>query len=303
MDGLPIAVIGATGQVARALVRVARESGLTLAAAGRPDADLGGGNSVHTFLERTAPRVVINAAAYTAVDKAETDSDAAFQINAHGPGVLAAWCAERGVPLIHISTDYVFDGSKRTPYVEDDACNPLGVYGRSKLAGEDAVRAALDRHIIVRTAWVYGPDGNNFLKTMLRVGAERDVVRVVADQTGTPTAAADIAVALVAIASKVAQAQNPPVWGTYHLVAEGETTWHGFAAEIFSAAAAQGLKTPKLEAITTADYPTPAARPANSVLDTTKLRKTFGIVLPAWQKSTAGCVRELAGLSANKGTP
>lgn len=304
MDGAPIAIIGATGQLARALLRVGAECGVPLAAAGRPDADLAEPRSVRAFLERTAPRVVINAAAYTAVDKAETDSDAAFEVNATGPGMLAVWCAERGVPLIHMSTDYVFDGTKRTPYVEGDVCNPLGVYGRSKLVGEEAVRAALDGHIIVRTAWVYGPDGNNFLKTMLRVGAERDVVRVVADQTGTPTAAADIAAALMAIASTVCRADGPPVWGTYHLVAGGTTTWHGFAAEIFATAAALGFKTPRLEAITTADYPTPAVRPAYGVLDTSKLRQTFGIELPAWQQSTTDCIRQMAKTeAANKGNP
>ncbi len=294
MSGLPIAVIGASGQVAKALTKAAAERGQAIVVAGRPHVDLTDAKSVAAFLDWAQPSVVINAAAYTAVDKAETDQAAAIALNAQGPARLADWCASHGVPLIHISTDFVFDGHKTSPYCENFRRNPLSVYGQTKSAGEDGVRAALDQHIIVRTAWVYGPDGSNFLKTMLRLGAERDVVRVIADQTGTPTCAGDIAAALLDIAAQVDDKKQAARWGTYHLVAGGETTWHGFAQEIFEHAAKAGFKTPKLEAIPTADYPLPAKRPAYSVLDTAKIRDTFGIVLPPWQKGVAETVRLLA---------
>ena len=294
MSGLPIAVIGASGQVARALAKAAAKRGQAVCVAGRPDIDLTDAKTIAAFLDRSAPSIVINAAAYTAVDKAETDAAAASALNVEGPALLARWCASRGRPLIHISTDFVFDGRKGLPYREDDARNPLSVYGRTKSDGEDTVRAALDQHIIVRTAWVYGPDGSNFLKTMLRLGAERDVMRVVADQTGTPTCASDIAAALLDIVAQIEGKKQAAPWGTYHLVAGGWTTWHGFAQEIFEHAAKAGFKAPKLEAIATAEYPLPAKRPAYSVLDTAKIRDAFGIVLPPWQKGVAETVRMLA---------
>lgn len=294
MSGNAIAVIGAFGQVAQALLRAGLARGQNIAIGGRPIVNLTSPASMDIFLEQARPAIIINAAAYTAVDKAESDSAAAYALNTEGPRYLAAWCARRGVPLIQVSTDYVFDGTASRPYCEDDARHPMSVYGRSKSDGEDAVRAALASHIIVRTAWVYGPDGNNFLKTMLRLGAERDVVRVVADQTGTPTHADDIAGALLDIATAVTRGGQRPAWGTYHLVAGGTTTWHGFAEEIFAAAARAGLKVPKLEAITTADYPTPAVRPRYSVLDTTRLRQTFGLSLPDWRMRVEPAVRALA---------
>ncbi len=293
MTNGPIAVIGASGQLARALTHSAVERGVRLAIAGRPFVDLTTKDSVARFLSSAAPCLVINAAAYTAVDKAESEPDAANLLNAEAPARLAQWCAENDVPLIHVSTDYVFDGRAQTPYREDDACNPQSVYGRSKLAGEQAVRAALERHVIVRTAWVYGRDGNNFLKTMLRLASERDVVRVVADQHGTPTRASDIASRILDIAARLALDGPAAPWGTYHLVSSGQTTWHGFAAEIFASAAALGVKTPQLDAITTREYPTPAVRPAYGVLDTKKLTDTFGIALPPWQHGVADCVRQL----------
>lgn len=293
MSGQRIAIIGASGQVAGKLAGIAAERGIAAAIGGRPQVDLTDEASTRAFLETAMPSLVINAAAYTAVDKAESDAAAAAALNAEGPARLADWCAARAVPLIHVSTDFVFDGTQRTPYREDDARNPLSVYGRTKAAGEDAIRAALGQHIIVRTAWVYSDSGQNFLKTMLRLGGERDVVRVVADQAGTPTAAADIAAALLDIAAAIEGGAGAGRWGTYHLVAGGETTWHGFAAEIFRQAAALGLKTPELQAITTADYPTPAKRPAYSVLDTAKIRGAFGIELPPWQRGVEDCVLRL----------
>ena len=296
MSARPISVIGATGQVARALQRVAMARCTPLIAAGRPQADIADAASLRAFLAVSNPSLVINAAAYTAVDKAESDADAAHTINCNGPAALAALCDNAGVPLIHLSTDYVFDGRKRSPYVEDDVCVPACVYGRTKAAGEDAVRQQIARHVIVRTAWVYGPEGQNFLRTMLRLGAERDVLRVVADQRGTPTSADHLAAALLDIASEIAIAGDEAPWGTYHLTAAGETTWHGFATEIFRHEREAGRKVPRLDAITTAAYPTPAIRPQYSVLDTNKIENAFGIALPPWQAGVADCMKRLAAL-------
>ena len=293
MSAHPIAVIGATGQVARALQRAGQSRASNLVAAGRPVIDVVSNASVKRVLDGIAPGLVINAAAHTAVDQAESDEANAFRINRDGPHYIAKWCAANSVPLIHISTDYVFDGANATAYVETDACRPLNVYGRSKLAGEDAVRDALAQHVIVRTAWVYGPDGRNFLKTMLRLGADREVIEVVADQYGTPTSADDIAAALLDIGEGVLGGDGRAPWGTYHLVAGGETTWHGFAKHIFSVAAREGYKAPRVEPILTENYPTAAARPKYSVLDTTEIRRAFGIALPPWQTSVAACVGRL----------
>jgi len=224
---------------------------------------------------------VVNAAAYTAVDRAEDDREAAFRANAEAPGVLAHWCAQAGVPLVHYSTDYVFDGQGTRPYREDDATAPLGVYGASKLAGEQAIRAAGGRHLIFRTAWVYASHSANFLRTMLRVGAERDVLRVVADQIGTPTPAA-----LIADVTAQALQHDGALSGTWHLTAKGETSWHGFAEAIFADAVATGVlpRAPIVEAISTAEYPTPAKRPAYSHLDVAKLEQDFYVSLPSWQE-------------------
>jgi dTDP-4-dehydrorhamnose reductase len=243
------------------------------------------------LLDRLQPTVVINAAAYTAVDQAEQDADAAFRVNAQAPGEIARWCAAHAVPLVHYSTDYVFDGRGDTPYTEDEPTGPLGVYGRSKRDGEDAVRAAGGRHLIFRTAWVYAAHGRNFLRTMLRLGAQRDHLRVVADQIGTPTPAALIA----DITAQVLQ--NPTTLsGTWHLTASGQTSWHGFAQAIFEEALKQGVldKVPALEPITTAQYPTPAQRPAWSVLDNRRLQQDFGVSLPSWKQGLAQVMAEVA---------
>lgn len=298
MSAHPIAVIGATGQVARALQREGARRASNLVVAGRPVIDVASHASVTRVLDGIAPVLVINAAAYTAVDQAESDEAAAFRINRNGPHYLAKWCAAHSVPLIHISTDYVFDGRKQSPYSESDVCRPLNAYGRSKLAGEDAIRDALAEHLIVRTAWVYSADGRNFLKTMLRLGAERDVIEVVADQYGTPTSADDIAAALLDIGDALLRGGANAPWGTYHMVAGGQTTWHGFAKHIFAVAASESHKTPRVEPILTESYPTPAARPAYGVLGTTEIRRAFGTVLPPWQESVAACVRRLVPHSA-----
>ena len=293
-------VFGANGQVGQELLRALAPLGVvtgTTRSGVLPDgsacltADFSDPGSVVALLDATRPARVINAAAYTAVDKAESDLEAARVVNAETPGAIARWCAAHDVPLVHYSTDYVFDGSGTRPYRPDDAPAPLGVYGTSKLAGEQAIRAAGGRHLIFRTAWVYAAHGQNFLRTMLRVGAERDVLRVVADQIGTPTPAALIA----DVTARLLRADNPAS-GTWHLTATGETSWHGFAEAIFAGAVERGLlaRAPKVEAITTADYPTPAKRPAYSRLDTSSLERDFGIALPSWQAALDGVLDTLA---------
>lgn len=236
--------------------------------------------SLHGLIERCAPDIVVNAAAYTAVDRAEQERDIAFRVNAEAPGVLAEACARRGALLVHYSTDYVFDGNGTRPWREDDATAPLGVYGASKLAGEDAIQGAGARHITLRTAWVYGPHGHNFLRTMLRLGAERDELRVVSDQIGAPTPAS-------LIARVTAQALRGPLdmTGIRHLTTTGQTSWHGFATAIFEGALARGLipRSPRVVAVPTSEYPTPAKRPAYSALDVTRIKAELGITPPTWQ--------------------
>ncbi len=290
---MKIAVVGRDGQMAHSLRTLGRARGLYVFAAGRPEADVTRPETVGEFLDRVQPDLVVNAAAYTAVDKAETESEQAFLVNATGAGEVARLCSEINRPLVHISTDFVFDGSRRTPYVETDAVLPLSVYGASKAAGEMAVRRALSQHMIIRTSWVYGAHGGNFVKTMLRLGAERPELAVVTDQRGSPTSAADLANAILQIAPRLASMRDPTVWGTYHLSGAYETTWHGFATEIFRQAAVRGATVPRLKPITTMEYPTPARRPAYSVLENTKFISTFGFGLPDWRASLAGCLSEL----------
>ncbi len=297
---MKIAVIGREGQLAHELRVEGRARGHYVFATGRPGVDLLKPETAGAFLDRVDPALVINAAAYTAVDKAESDREQAFLLNATGAGELARLCAAASVPLVHISTDFVFDGTRRRPYVETDTVLPLGVYGASKAAGENAVRRAHPHHIILRTAWVYGAHGSNFVKTMLRLGAERDELGVVDDQRGSPTSARDLASAILEIAPRIAANRDPALWGTYHLTGAYETTWHGFAAEIFRQAAIRGAKAPRLKAIGTADYPTPARRPAYSVLDNTKFIDTFGFGLPDWRASLAACLNELLPPSASE---
>ena len=285
-------VAGASGQLAHALVQRSRQlAGVTVIALGRPQLDLLDPASISHALDATRPDVVINAAAYTAVDKAESDAAAAFALNRDGAGALAAAAGAAGCPIIHVSTDYVFDGNKAGAYVEDDATNPMGVYGRSKLEGEAAVAAANARHVILRTAWVYSAHGHNFLKTMLRLARERPELRVVADQLGNPTFAPHLADAILAIAAQIGSAR---LWGVYHATATSETTWHGFASAIIAAAKPLGVPQVTVVPITTADYPTPARRPANSCLDCSKLERAFGLRLPPWQQGLGECVAELA---------
>jgi len=268
---MKVAVFGANGQVGHALARVAARRGIAVAAFDRTRADVTDIGAVSGALDHARADVAINAAAYTAVDKAETDADRAEAVNRNGAGHVAAAAAALDIPVIHISTDYVFDGTKHGAYTEDDLIAPLGVYGRTKADGEAQVRKANPRAAIARTAWVFGLEGANFVKTMLRLGAEREVLRVVNDQRGCPTFADDLAEALLTIATD-------PKPGTFHLAGQGETTWYNFAKAIF---AAKGHG-PRVEPITTAEYPTPARRPANSVLDCSKVKRTFAVELPPW---------------------
>lgn len=295
---MSVLVLGATGQVGTELRRaLAGQDVLAATRSGQlPDgtaceqADFDRPQALPALLERLRPQVVVNAAAWTAVDKAESEPEAAFRANAEAPGVIARWCAAAGVPLLHYSTDYVFDGQGRQPYRPDQATAPLGVYGTSKRAGEEAIAAAGGRYLIFRTAWVYAAHGHNFLRTMLRLGAERDTLGVVADQIGTPTPAA-------LIADVTAQVLVQPLQrsGIYHLTARGQTSWHGFAEAIFQGAVARGLlmRAPQVNPIATADYPTPARRPAYSCLDTTSLEKDFGVSLLTWQAGLAGVLDAL----------
>src|SRR5271166_1681455 len=293
---MKILVFGAGGQIGREVCRAAWPPGSAILPLDRKAVDITKSASVSAMLAREKPDLAINLAAYTAVDRAESEPEAAWAVNCAGVANVAAVCGEDGTPLVHLSTDYVFDGCKSEPYHEEDAVNPLNTYGRSKEAGERAVRAAAPRHIILRTAWVYGAYGANFVKTMLRLGAERPVLRVVADQLGSPTAAADIAAALIAIARRIERGVND--WGTFHFTAAGSTSWHGFAAEIVRLAqelgAWAGGSGPQVEAITTDQFPTAARRPMNSVLDCRKI-EARGIALPPWRSSLPAVVRELVG--------
>jgi dTDP-4-dehydrorhamnose reductase len=276
-----ILLTGGGGQIGLEFRRLAYP-GWRVFAPSRDQLDVGDPAAVNSWVASRAWSAVINAAAYTAVDRAETDSVNAWRINASGPAILAEATARTGVPLIQLSTDYVFDGRKPEPYFEDDPVSPLCVYGASKEGGEQAVRTGNPRHVILRTAWVVSPHGSNFVKTMLRLAGERPVVRVVDDQVGSPTSAADVALALIGIVERLLDGDRP-INGTYHFVNQGEATWCGLARAVFNNLAAHGRRAPVLEAIGTADYPTPARRPANSRLSTAKLTQDLAFVPRPWR--------------------
>jgi len=268
-----------------ALSRMEWPKGHYLYTPDRSELDLSNEVAILDYLEESAPfGAIINCAAYTAVDKAESEEELATAINADAPFHLASYAEELGIPFVHVSTDYVFDGSKDGAYTEEDATGPLGVYGASKLAGEQGIIDSGARAVILRTAWVLSPQGNNFIKTMLKLGRERDEIGVVADQIGCPTSATDIAKALQTITLRLLNEKKAPT-GIFHFVNAGETNWHSLAAHIFERAANSGLKTPKLNAITTADYPTPAKRPANSRLDTGKITRDYKITPRKWENA------------------
>ncbi|MCZ7447470.1 dTDP-4-dehydrorhamnose reductase [Agrobacterium rhizogenes] len=295
-----LAVTGKNGQVVSALQALASVD-LEIIALGRPELDLAQPETVLQALRDARPDVVVSAAAYTAVDKAESEPELAFAVNRDGAGAVAQAAKELGVPIIHLSTDYVFDGTKATAYVETDPIGPMSVYGLSKLEGEKTVADNTPNHAILRTAWVYSEYGNNFVKTMLRLGESRDEINVVADQFGCPTSANDIASAIIEIARQLSADSSLRLRGVFHLSGTGETNWANFAKQIFAFSAENGGKPMVVNDIVTAQYPTPAKRPVNSRLDCSKLEEVFGIRLPAWQTSTRAVVTALA--QSKKETP
>ncbi|TRB05408.1 dTDP-4-dehydrorhamnose reductase [Agrobacterium tumefaciens] len=295
-----LAVTGKNGQVVSALKALANAE-LEIVALGRPELDLAQPETVLKALREVKADVVVSAAAYTAVDKAESEPDIAFAVNRDGARAVAQAASEIGIPVIHLSTDYVFDGTKDTAYVESDPTGPTSVYGHSKLEGERAISEATDNYVVLRTAWVYSEYGNNFVKTMLRLSENRDEINVVADQFGCPTSANDIAAAVVTIARKLVEDSSAPLRGVFHLSGTGETSWANFAKQVFALSAENGGKSIAVNDITTAQYPTPAQRPANSRLDCSKLEEVYGIRLPSWQTSTHAVVTALA--QSKKETP
>jgi dTDP-4-dehydrorhamnose reductase len=278
---MKVLVTGAGGQVGQELQRAPWPEGTELAAYTHRDFDIADGRAVAKMIAQPLD-LVINAAAYTAVDRAESERDAASRINGEGPGLLARRCTTEHVPLIHLSTDYVFDGSKEAPYVEDDATQPLNHYGSSKREGEKAVRAGLDQHVILRTASVFSEFGANFVKTMLRLGAERRSLQVVSDQTSSPTAAMDIAEAIVHLADEIVHRGRPELWGTYHFCGQPPVTWMEFAQAIFESARRFGRPAPELLSIRAEQYPAAAKRPAFSVMDCRRIQQVLGIRAPLW---------------------
>ena len=282
---MKVLITGANGQLGRELVRLAERVDFEVHSFNRQQLDITNKNQIEQIFSRISPSLVINAAAYTQVDRAENESDLAYAVNKNGPAYLARYCDDNHLALIHISTDYVFDGTKGRPYQESDPIAPLGVYGQSKAQGETAIRSILPNHIIVRTSWLYGVYGNNFINTILKLATEKTTLRVVADQLGSPTSAADLANAVMTIATKIS-ANEKIDWGTYHYCCKGITTWHALAEKIIELATPYAaLKTRHVEAITTAEWPTPAKRPPYSVLDCSRLKSRFGIEPEPWQQS------------------
>lgn len=284
-------VLGRGGQLARALTKAGAEPGL-----GEDQVDLAVPGQAAAAIRKRAPKVVINAAAYTAVDAAEGDRDTAFRVNGEAVGEIARAAHKAGAALIHISTDYVFDGAKQEPYVETDPVNPLNVYGASKLAGERAALAEMRRCVILRTSWVYAPWGRNFIATMLNAARTRDRLQIVADQWGRPTSAQDLAACCMAVARTVEAApDSAAIWGIHHYSGGGEaTTWAGLAAAIFAAAKPYGIPTPAIDEVPTSAFPTPALRPKNSMLDCARLTETFGIVPLPWRNALARTLAQMA---------
>lgn len=285
---MKILLTGSRGQLGRELKRSLASLG-ELIACDHHQLDLSDPKTLVDTVRKIAPTVIVNAAAYTSVDKAETEPELANAVNAIAPGILAEEANKLGALLIHYSTDYVFDGTKSAPYVEDDTSSPLSAYGRSKLGGEQAIIATDCRHLIFRTSWVFGLHGTNFMKTMLRLGRERDELRVIGDQFGAPTWTRHLADVTALV---VARREAPS--GLYHLNASGETSWHGYAEAIFSEAINAGLieKAPSVRRITSADFPLPAARPANSRLDCSRFRRDFGLELPDWRTGLIDCLAD-----------
>jgi dTDP-4-dehydrorhamnose reductase len=286
-----IFIAGEHGQVAQALGRAYKFRGDHVALVGRSTISITDQPHLLSAVVSFNPDVVVNAAGYTAVDKAEEDKEAAFAVNRDGAGFVAAAAEAAGAPVIHLSTDYVFDGRKQTPYLETDPTNPLNVYGESKLAGEIAVASCASNHVILRTSWVCSPIGHNFVKTMLKLACDRDEIAVVDDQWGCPTFAADLAAAILIIGDILASTEDRSRFsGIYHASSAGETTWYGFAGEIMAQSAAKGGPACRVRAVASSEYPTRARRPANSRLDCSKLKRVFSIGPFRWQTSLDACL-------------
>lgn len=293
-----VLVFGCNGQLGKCLQDLSLEfkskHGFAFTFLDSKTGDISNENNVATLIGSNAIDLVINAAAYTAVDKAETDIDNAFAVNAQGPEYIAKACTNNNIPFIHVSTDYVFDGNATQPFTETSATNPNSVYGQSKLTGEQAVIKYLDKHVIIRTSWVFSEYGNNFVKTMLRLASERDELGIVADQKGCPTYAGDLALAILNIAVSIRQGGSN--WGAFHYCGEGQTTWYGFANKIFELGLKSGLlkKLPKVNAIATIDFPTPAKRPLYSVMDTSKISQQWPVNACNWQHSLVNVITKLS---------
>jgi dTDP-4-dehydrorhamnose reductase len=296
---MKILTYGESGQLGYELMRQAQALSLDMDGVAYPQTDISELSQVASVFAACRPELVINAAAFTNVDGAESQPEPAMAVNKQGPANLARLCAEYNIPLIHVSTDYVFDGAKGAPYLETDPVSPLGVYGRSKAAGEKTVRAVLDEHIIIRTAWLYGSHGHNFVKTILKLAMEKEQIRVVSDQYGSPTSAADLAAAILSVTDMLRQ-RRAIKWGTYHYCGSGIVSWHEFATAIVEIGRLHAqLKTTRVVPIKTADYPTPAARPAYSALDCSLFHQRFGISAKPWRDSLEIVIAEL--LSAPQG--
>ena len=282
---MKLLITGANGQLGQDLVQHARIKSITCIEADLPEYDICRPEGIYALVQDQKPDVLINAAAYTLVDRCETETDLAFAVNGEGPKALARICKEKGIPLIHISTDYVFNGKSDRPYREDDPTSPLSVYGKSKEAGERAIRT-IPMHLIVRTSWLYGVHGGNFVKTMLRLGKEKDTLRVVADQYGSPTCAADLAGAVITLAELITRKDQSVPWGTYHYCNQGIISWYDFARAIFEIASRHTrLPLSRVLPIPASEYPTPAVRPAYSALNCKKIEANFGIRQLPWKDS------------------
>lgn len=288
-----VLVTGKSGQVVTAIISMAAGTDIDIITLGRPEVDFSQPDTLYATAIDLQPDIIISAAAYTAVDQAETEADIAFAVNSVAPGILARAAKALNIPIIHLSTDYVFDGDSSAPYDETDPTNPVNVYGLSKLKGEQAIATQTDNHIILRTTWVYSPYGNNFLKTMLRLAETRDEIKVVADQLGCPTSAMEIARAVLEIARRVATDPSPELRGIFHLTAQGETSWAGFAIAILEETRRRGKTTANVHPIPSSEYPTPARRPSNSRLSGKKLAGTYGIRLEPWERSMNNCLDAL----------
>lgn len=296
---MKILVTGANGQVDTSIRNCPTAKNHEIITIGRPEIDLSEYDKLKSTIKKAMPDVIISSAAYTAVDRAESDAELAYSINALAPQAIGEVAAEIGVPVIHLSTDYVFSGDKIGAYIETDSTGPIGIYGKTKLEGEKLLAGATSNHVILRTAWVYSPYGNNFVKTMLRLGETRDELNVVADQYGCPTYAPEIARACIAIAERILMDKSPKLRGIFHLTGQGKANWAEFAKTIFLEAEKYTRNKVTINEITTDQYPTPAKRPANSLLSTQKLYDVYGLELDDWQKSTKECVNLLLDTANN----